>query len=181
MIALSEKAIAQQIDYADRVTNQLLNLNMLVSDWETEMISSIRDVSVTQYAIGVGGVGRLTQRDYGIIGREMRFQIEKLRAFSGEILSGDLTDGQIRDRARKYFKRTRTLYERGRLEGHRNNGFRWERRYKPAKESCAECVSYFAMGWQAIGTLPQAGEACTCQSSCRCYKEFSKSIVRPNF
>jgi hypothetical protein len=181
VISLSEKAIAQHIDYGDRVTSQLLNFNMLVGDWESEMIASIREISIIQYAIGKGGVGRLTQRDYGIIGREMRFQIEKLRAFSGEILSGDLTEAQIRDRARKYFKRTRAMFERGRLEGHRNNGFLWERRRKPAKESCAECVSYFDMGWQMIGTLPGAGEACTCQSNCRCYKEFSSAIVRPNF
>ena len=181
MIALSESAIAQHIDYGDRVTTQLLKGNMLVSDWESEIANSIREVSVMEYAIGKGGIGQLNQRDYGIIGREMRFQIEKLRSFSSEVLSGDLTEAQISDRARKYFKRTRAMYERGRLEGHRNNGFLWERRQKPAKESCVECVSYFTMGWQAIGTLPGAGEACTCQASCRCYKEFSKSIVRPNF
>ena len=178
--SLVEGAIAQTQEYASRLNDRLLKLEISVGEWEREMAASIRQASIWNYSIGKGGIGQLTQSDYGKIGYEMRFQLGKLRNFSSEILSGELSDAQIRDRASKYFDRTYGMVEEGSRTAHREEGYSWEKRnLNSGGNECADCSAYKGMGWMQIGTLPRPTESCQCKSNCRCSLQFSNSITKP--
>jgi hypothetical protein len=165
--ALVEDAIALHQKYANDITEKMFAQKLDVGSWELEIAQLLRQVSIWQYSIGIGGIGKLESRDYGIIGNQLRGEYSYLRAFSNDIISGELSEAQIRARLNLYFNKTRALYERGRREGHRNNGYIWEKRSLNSQQECADCSAYSRMGWQIIGTLPGIGESCSCKSNCR--------------
>jgi len=176
---LTQKAIDQQKESAQNLVTRLINREIKVSEWERESAQLIKQASIWNYSLGIGGVGRLEAKDYGIIGNRLRAEYQYLRRFSQDILDGELSEAQIRARIELYFQKSRNLHERGRLEGHQDNGYLWERRIKPALESCSPCIRYKDMGWRPIGSLPNACEQCDCQSNCKCYKEFSDDETQP--
>ena len=99
--------------------------------------------------------------------------------FSREIQAGKLSQAQISARIELYFNKTRFDYESGRSAIHAESDYRWERRIKPARESCSSCIQYKDMGWQSSGTLPKPTQQCECQANCKCYFEYSKSREKP--
>lgn len=129
--------------------------------------------------MGVGGQGNLTPREYGILGAELKRQYQYLRGFSKELTTNGMSEAQFRSRLQMYVQNARNAYERGRLESHSKSGHKWERRRRTKSDSCEECISYQARGWQPINTLPNPGMQCRCRARCGCYKQFSKDIAKP--
>jgi hypothetical protein len=54
-------------------------------------------------------------------------------------------------------------------------GYTEMRRQLNATRSCDSCISYAAAGWVPIGTLPNPGADCECQSGCKCTVEYRKA------
>jgi hypothetical protein len=134
---------------------------------------------INAYAIGRGGVGQLTARDYGVIGARLRREYGYLRQFSLDILKGNLSEAQINNRVNNYLGALHSVYETGKIEAARANGVQWERRIKTAVESCQGCVEEANKGWQPLGRLAAIGTQ-ECRMNCRCYKEFSSEGDRPS-
>ena len=170
--SLIEATIDFRKDQVRAVTQALLNGNTKVSTWENAVSKALKDAHTQAYLIGKGGVNQIVQRDYGVIGGELKKEYKYLREFSKEILAGELTEAQIRDRVTLYIDAIHGSYELGRMEGHKASGYAFEQRIRNSSESCAECLMYAARGVVPIGTLPNPGEDCTCRSRCRCHKEF---------
>lgn len=169
---LTQKAIDHQRVIADELCEKLFDGALRLSEWETKAATLIRTTSIWQYSIGSGGIGRLTQKDYGIVGAQLRREYLYLRRFTYQIQQGELTKAQIRSRLGLYFEKTYTLYERGRMESHKAAGYQWEKRITTAKESCADCLYWESIGVVAIGTLPTPGNQSSCLSNCRCTLRF---------
>ena len=170
------KAIDRQKSASKGITDNLLTKDISVAEWERQTAGVLRNLSIWQYSLGVGGIKQMDWKDYAIITGELNFQFQHLRNFSKDILSGTLTEAQIRARTQLYLNRSRNLYERGRLEGHRRNGYLWERRVLATVENCADCIGYASSGWLPIGTLPSPGDRCQCRANCKCTKYYSNSI-----
>lgn len=179
--SLVGEAISKTQGNAQSVTEKLLNGKLTVGGWESEIAAQIKQVSIWQTMIGKGGQKQLDSRDYGRVGAEMRLQLSYLRKFSQEVLEGRLTANQIKARVNLYFERTTGLYEEARRSGHKENGYLWERRQlNSGGNECADCFSYAAMGWQAIGILPRPGNSCECRANCLCSFKFSDELPKPN-
>jgi hypothetical protein len=174
MEALSRKAIAQLSTDREVITTLLLTEKINVATWEKAQAQALKQLEITSYALGRGGIGQMNQRDYGLIGARLRSQYTELRKFSEDIQAGKLTPAQIRARARMFHSGSRGGLEAGREESHNKAGFRWERRRRTKTESCVPCVEYEKRGWVPIGTLPTPTVACTCRFNCGCYKVFSR-------
>jgi hypothetical protein len=157
----------------------MLKKEISVADWESGTAQILRNLSVYQYAVGVGGAKQMDWKDQSLISGQLNFQLQKLRGFSNEILRGELTEKQIRARIQLYYNKTRGLYELGRQQGHRRNGYLWERRVLSNVENCAECITYANTGWVTIGTLPNIGDRCSCKANCKCSFYYSNSLNRP--
>ena len=174
---LKEKAIAQSVSRAETITQQMLEGNITVDAWEKEFMGAIKTRTVQLYQLGKPG--QLDATDRGKLGSQIRFQYDKLWYFRQAIVNGKLSDAQIKYRANLYLNKTRMAYEQGKERSHYQAGYIWERRMKPALESCTPCIGYAGASWQPIGTLPAPTQNCTCQSNCKCYKVYSDSITKP--
>ena len=99
----------------DGVVSRLVSGDITISDFESAMRQHIRDVHLAEYTLGRGGRAVMTQADYGRTGYYLRDQYGYLRTFRDEIAAGNLTDEQIKARARLYTENAIGAFERGRL------------------------------------------------------------------
>lgn len=176
---LSEKYIDQLKTDIGTIADKLAEGKINVTTWEETTARALKDLHLNQFLLGRGGLKQVSQRDYGIIGSELKKEYQYLRGFSQDILAGKMTREQFRDRVFKYVDSSYGTYELGRAESHREAGYNWERRTPNAAVSCDSCVVYAARGWQPLGTLPAIGDECECKSRCRCHKEYSDNHKRP--
>lgn len=177
--SLTERYIEQIKADISTVADKLIEGKISVTTWEETTARALKDLHANSYVLGRGGLAQMSQRDYGIIGQQLRSEYEYLRGFSQDILKGELSEAQLRDRLSLYIDAAYSSYERGRFESHQSNGFTWERRYRNSARSCTSCIVYAARGWQPLGSQPHIGEACECGNKCRCHKEYSKDRRRP--
>ena len=180
VVRITEKAITDTLQLGNKVTDNLLSGKINVSTWERQTAELIRDVSLYQYSLGIGGLKQMDWRDHAELSGKLNLQYQYLRGFSNEIIRGELSEAQIAARAQMYYNKTRHFYEDGKLEGHSRNGYLWERRVIAASHSCSDCIRYSSMGWAKIGTLPNPGENCQCRANCKCVKYYSKSPILPS-
>lgn len=176
---LTEKHIDQLKTDVNTIADKLIEGKINVTTWEETTAKALKDLHIANFTLGRGGLKQVSQRDYGIIGSELKKEYQYLRGFSQDILAGKMTREQFRDRVSKYVDSSYGTYELGRAESHRDAGYNWERRIRNAALSCEECVTYAARGWQPLSSLPNIGDECECKSRCRCHKEYSKEHRRP--
>ena len=176
---LTKQAISDYIKVGNVINNNLFSGKINVATWERQTAEALRGLAVYQYALGIGGVKQMDWKDHSLINGQLNLQYQYLRRFSQEILRGDLSEAQIRARIQMYYNKGNHFHEQGRLEGHKRNGYLWERRVLAAHHSCDDCIRYNGMGWAQIGTLPNPGESCQCRANCRCVKYYSNSIIMP--
>lgn len=177
VIEVANKYLANNRKLALDLAERLVSHDVTVPEWETAIAKLLKDAHLTAYSLG--RPGELSSSDYGRVGSQLKFQYRKLRNFSDEIISGKLSEAQIKNRTMLYFGKISESYWSGRRAINRVNGAMWERRHLGGVDHCSPCLIYRGMGWQPIGTLPLPTNLCDCQSNCRCYMEFSTSISRP--
>lgn len=162
------------------ITNLLLENKITVATWEDAVSTTIKKGVVQSYLAGKGGTYQLKPKDKGILGQALGNEYGYLRQFSQAILDGELSAAQIADRANKYADSFHKYYERGRSEGHKNNGYRWELWVTSGSGMvCPDCMGYAMQRWQRIGSLPGIGTASSCRMRCRCHKEYSTELNQP--
>lgn len=143
--------------------------------WQASMADIIKDNHRVSYMAGRGGKEAMELRDWGSVGGDIRFELNRLDNFAAEIASGRLTPAQIQMRSEMYVRASHTAYQKGYNAGKRNAGFTEERRVSVNDDKvCKECAEYAAAGWRPIGTLPAPGDDCSCKSNCRCEYEFRR-------
>ena len=179
IVKLTEQAIKDHLELGKTVNEALFSGQISVARWERQTAELLRSLAIYQYALGVGGIKQMDWKDYSLINGQLNIEYMYLRRFAQDILRGNLSESQIAARVNMYYNKTNHFRERGRLEGHKRNGFLWERRVISAVHNCSDCIAYNAMGWAQIGTLPNPGENCQCKSNCKCVKYYSNSIIMP--
>jgi hypothetical protein len=177
---ITNKRIDQVIKDISVIGNLLANGKISVATWESGTRDALKQLHVQQYLLGIGGQKNMTQRDYGIIGNQLQKQYQYLNGFANDLINKGMTVRQFEIRLQLYANSSRQAYERGKLESHKKEGFKWERRRRTKTESCDPCIQYEARGWVAIGTNPEPTQECDCQANCGCYKEYSKDDQKPS-
>ena len=157
----------------------LINGRISLPTWEQETRTALKALHTSSYLLGIGGEANMSQRDYGILGQQIRSQYEFLRGFAEELINTGMSEAAFRSRLEMYAWAARGSHEMGKLEGHVRAGFTWERRIRTKSNSCSPCISYAAAGWQPIGSLPHPTRDCECRANCGCYKRFSRGEQRP--
>lgn len=161
-------------------TQLLLDKKITVATWEQTMAEIIKKGNTQSYLAGKGGKFQFKPRDKGIVGNSLVDEYAYLRRFSQEINNGNLSPAQILDRANKYGDSFYKTYEKGRLESHKQAGYKWEKWTVGAYNNiCPDCVNYSLSGWQIIGYFPPIGVATACKMRCRCHKDFANTLAKP--
>lgn len=156
------------------IADLIVSDKITVGEWEQQTATILKNLHIQSYLLGKGGKAALTQRDYGLIGQKLQVQYRYLRGLSTDLILGRLSEKQFRARTQLYVNKSSAMFHAGVFEAHKAAGFMFERRVQSALESCQSCINYAAVGWVAIGTLPNPSDRCECFSGCRCSKLYSR-------
>jgi len=130
----------------EKLAQRLVDGKITVSQWEKEMRDNLRRVYTTQYLLGRGGINNMSQRDWGVLGHELRNQYSYLHTFASEI-GTRYTDKNLAglvNRMNLYASSTGWAFERAKAESY------------------------------GIPTLPRypRGGSTACVTNCKCYLDF---------
>jgi hypothetical protein len=156
----------------ETLRNQSDRLNKIsFQRWQKETFTQVKIAHTQSYMLGRGGIHKMQPQDYAALTKEMRFQRDRFKLFSGQILDGKLSDAAIRHRLTAYGEATKVSYENGLLAAAIARGATRERNVLGRAEHCIDCVKYARMGWQPIGTLPRPTKGRRCMYNCQCRME----------
>ena len=163
--------------------NQVFSGELPVDAWQAAMRQEIKTRYLQQYLAGRGGVGPMTQADYGSIGGMIADQYRYLDGFAREVAEGQLSEAQIARRSEMYLNSSREAFERAQRRAAEVAGLDEVLWVKTAAESCEDCIALNALGWQraepwpfrvgGVHAIPGSG-ATQCLTNCRCYLEWQK-------
>jgi len=171
---LVEEYVTQQKNKAAELTTKLKNKKITPDEFEIQYQKVLKKVLINSYALGVGGVARLTNTDKSNIGFFVFTQYGFLNNFVAEISAGKLSDAQVESRARSYINQSWAIKELGRRVGFQRDGFISELNILNGEEHCSECVIIANQGWVLIGSSKPIGTR-ICLANDRCTLQFSKS------
>lgn len=138
-----------------------------------QMRTQLKRLHLQNAALGAGGWDRLTPADYGRVGQRLRTDYARITRLANDVQSGSVSLPQALNRTSGYVGNSRiAFWETDRAAQVAEPGMVIiERRVISARESCRDCLNYYAMGWQPVGVLPVPGVASACQTHCRCRME----------
>ena len=113
MLPLRDTFVEAQKSAIDDLAGRLVTGDIDTAQWVDEFKGILRTTYKDEYALACGGRNAMTQRDYGIIGRQLRDQYTYLYRFADQVENGQLTEGQIRMRSRMYVDSATQAFERG--------------------------------------------------------------------
>lgn len=132
--------------FADRVMNRtdgivsrLVSGDSTIADFESAMRQHVRDVHLAEYALGRGGRAVMTQADYGRTGGHLAKEYSFLRTLRDDIAAGNLTDDQIKARARLYTEDAIGAFERGRKAAFEGAGVEYLKYVTAGERVCPVC------------------------------------------
>jgi hypothetical protein len=176
---LTARAIAQKRNEIRDLGERLLGGKVSLEDWEKETALALKRLHVWTYLLGKGGQKNMSQGDYGRLGLRLSYEYGYLRGFAEKIRDEGMSEAQFLARLELYINKANGTRQIAVQASHKQAGYLWERRYLRAVENCKSCVSYAAMGWQPLGSLPAPTEKCECRANCRCTLKFSKDLSKP--
>jgi len=150
-----------------------------LADWQRRMEQEIKSLHVSMAMAGAGGMGQMTQADYGRVGRRLRFEYERLARFAEQIKTGTTTLGAIRARVDMYITSGHTTHEDARRAQAIEEGYTHERNVLGNTDHhCTDgerpgCTEMTKMGVVPLGTLTPPGRR-QCISRCDCSIRYSR-------
>ena len=163
--------------------NQVASGELDVGSWQSMMRKEIKTRYIQQYLAGRGGVGPMTQADYGSIGGMIADQYRYLDRFASEIAEGKLSEAQIAQRSEMYLNSSREAYERGQKRAMEIAGLKQVAWINTPGEICPDCLELADLGWQKAdpwpfrvgGSMAYPGSGATvCLTNCRCHLDWRK-------
>lgn len=129
---------------------------------------------------GAGGRSRFTGRHYRNVYDLLngdgpgRGELERLQRHVERIANGELSEGQILDRSRRYGNNIDSAYEEARHLSYTSDIRRWEARrfLDPAANHCPDCPGYEEPLWVPAESVVPRAVACRCRGNCRCRVEY---------
>jgi hypothetical protein len=176
---LTARAIAQKRNEIRDLGEKLIGNLVTLEEWEKQTAGHLKQLHTWTYLIGKGGQKNMTQSDYGKLGLRLSYEYGYLRGFSEKIRDEGMSEAQFLARLELYINKANGTKQIAVQASHKQEGYIWERRYLRAVENCRSCISYAAMGWQPLGSLPAPTEKCECRANCKCYFKFSKDLSKP--
>lgn len=172
---------------ADTLAGLVANNQIAPADWYDLMRQHIKDEYIRQYITAIGGRSNMTQSDWGKIGAMIKEQYNYLKGFLDLIRGGNLTEGQIRARARMYINSAREAFSKATEKVAKKWGadeVYWD--IDATVENCPDCTNYNLMGWQLIDSDPYKGNypgsgGTVCLTSCHCALRYRNSKTGQEF
>lgn len=168
------QSIKATFEFSDSLASRVFNGSITPATWNAEMRELIKREYIRQGLVGYGGRDQMDPTKWGSLGGQLSNQYRYLDRFTAQIAAGELSEGQIRARARMYFESAKQALERGKWDAKKKAGYAmvgWN--VNPMAESCGTCLEFEGMGLQPIEDDPFGGcfpgSGCSeCLSNCQC-------------
>lgn len=167
--AALDAALAREARTTLRLARQLRNRTLTLSEWQEQMMESLKATHLYSAALAKGGWGALTAADYGRVGARLRKQYGYLDSFAVQLEEGeaDMRERRFLDRVEMYVDAARNTYEVTLREHMRENGATEEKNVLHPADHCDDCLDATDADWVEIGTLIPVGER-ACLTHCKC-------------
>jgi hypothetical protein len=158
------------------LTQKLIDGGVSLADWQTGMMTQIKNTNVASAALANGGWGQMTQSDWGATGQLIRDQYDFLRNYAKEIADGtQALDGRALVRSDLYADAANGTFWEMDKRSMLADGYEEGRRVlEPGADHCDDCEGYASEGWMPIDDIPEIGNS-QCLTRCRCEIEYRRS------
>jgi hypothetical protein len=159
------------------LTQNLIDNKITLANWQTGMMTEIKNTNVASAALANGGWANMTQSDWGATGQLIREQYDYLRNYAKEIADGtQALDGRALVRSDLYADAANGTFWEMDKRSMIADGYDMARRVLEVKDdgNCDGCLEAAAEGWLPIDDVLPIGDA-ECMTRCRCSIEYRKS------
>lgn len=174
LIAQEQQRLAARLQGHTRL---MVDRQISLAEWESRMAGSLRDSHLAIGAVGSGGKSRMTSRQFGAIGYQLRRQFQYLDGFAQALHQGKLTRTQAIARAGLYADSITTTFHRAEQISRQSEGFDEAlRALDPQAKHCPSCLTYSTNGqWKPLVDVVSPGNNCECGQRCKCQIYYRKS------
>jgi hypothetical protein len=161
---------------ANRLAKQLTDGKISTTTFSRLLREELKPLLTRSSALGAGGMSQLEGKQLSQLGNGARKTYSSLKYLTDQIKRGELTPGQIAERARRLgsnaygaFHRAEQLsrVEGGFLLGWRHLGFNINH--------CADCLTLRTQGYLPINEITPIGDGCVCGGRCHCQITYKKA------
>jgi len=178
--ALADAFIEGYSSDFESATNDLISEETEPREWEKATATAIVIALAAILYLFRGGRAQFTIADEDYFRDRATTQLTFLRRFTEEILSGNLSEAQIKARGQYYLNDIRLQAQAAKRRAYQAEGWNWERsilNINPVQH-CSDCVEEADKGWVPAGTLIPLGNR-LCLFNEKCYWRFSRQETRP--
>lgn len=160
---------------AGKIYSDQINL----TEFQIEATKALKNIYIAQLALGRGGMDKVTPSDFGAIGRMLRSQYYNGTGIDGkqfglnvlvrDMMAGNVSEAQLRDRLRKFGDSGKQAFWHGRVMA---SGKAFAIRILGKAEHCAECLAFAAMGKVRADKVVLPTQQCSCGTNCKCSIRF---------
>lgn len=183
---------AEQRRNARRTTKHARDLTagrISLREYQRRMARDVTNGILRLGQAGAGGRSRFTGRHYRNVYDLLngdgpgRGELRRLQRHIGRIANGELSEGQILDRSRRYGNNIDSAYEEARHLSYTSDTQRWEARrfLDPSANHCPDCPGYEEPLWVPAESVVPRAVACRCRGNCRCRVEYRLAPIPGRF
>jgi hypothetical protein len=155
------------------LTQSLIDGGISLADWQTGMMTQIKNTHVASAALSNGGWANMNASDWGYTGSLIKEQYKYLDNYAKEIANGtQALDGLALVRSDLYADAANGTFWEMDKRSHLQDGYDEGRRLlEPGADHCDDCEEYAHDGWMPIDDIPEIGNS-QCLTRCRCEIEY---------
>lgn len=158
---------------AERIANRYAAGKITSVEFEEQMRALLKSGHIIASSVGRGGIGRMTQADWGKVGARLKKEYGYLRKFVTKLEKGKIEKAITPNRAKRYSSSiVMSYHETRRTEETISKTPIKVRLIQNSKEGCPECTADAARGWVNVEDMEEIGSR-ICGNFCLCELEFS--------
>jgi hypothetical protein len=181
--ALTERYLAEKQTAIAGLADLYDQGEISFDELQKQAAAELKAIHLAQAFLGRGGTEHMTPADFLEVARALKQQYYSgidpdtgkrygLKFLFQDLLSGNLSNSQLKDRLRKFGQSGRSIYWAMRRNAEMAKGRTMARRNLNSVHECPDCAAYAAMGFVSISRLVLPGQRCECKTNCKCTVAF---------
>jgi len=161
---------------AEKLAQQLVDGKISTTTFSRRLREELKPVLTRSSALGAGGMDNLEGRQLSQLGNGARKAYASLKYLTDQIRAGELTPGQIAERAKRLSNNAYAAFHRAEQLSRAEGGFTlgW-RHLSNGGKHCPDCPTHETGDYVPIEQIVPIGDACVCGGRCQCLIVYRKA------